>query len=619
MSFLQKLKGLSLKNVAMSVWQMMKRFPVTAGATVVTTGLSLYLIEMDKIHPQSILDLPMKVVMMLALSLPLFLTSSLVGERFGLKKWQTYAVQAGVAAILAVYYFSLPPKLSAFTSNDDIRYALLQVISYLLLLIAPWFPKKDTHAEWNYSENLFVRLFITGVFSATLFAGLALSLWSIDYLFGVHWKGQTYFEIWLVIVGIFATWFYLSTFPALKEYYIKREVPSVLRIFVSYILVPLLSLFYVILYTYVGKILITWNWPMGGVATWVLAFSIVGVLSYLVGYMLQKEVKWLKKFFQIFFILIIPLAIVLFMAVGMRIEEYGLTVNRYLVVLFGVWLILVALYYLLSKEKQIKVAPALTAVFFFLSIFGPWNMFHLSDRSQFAKLEKLLTDNKILVDGKIQKISEKEIDPKVADNIRSKTEYVIGHGGYEKIQPWFDENLKVHSSDFGGSGEVYNYEISQNAFRAMGIENVYYRPAVQVNENNFNFYQNKDNPVISTENYQYVISNFGLYNYASDNPPAVSSFTLGNRKVSASLKGNTVKIFEGENVLLEMNLDAKVKELKQKYDANFSGTIDEKDLSIVQENQKIKVKILLSRISGEVQDGTNHVRDLGGVLLISLQ
>lgn len=618
MSFLQKFKNLSVKNIAMSVWQMMQRFPLVVVNTILVTGISVYTVQMEKTLPGFNFDTEMKIVMMLALSLPLLLTASLAGERFKLQKWYTYAIQAGTLGVLVLYYFSLPAKLSEFTTNDHIRYALLQVISYLLLLVAPWFESKQNNAEWSYIENLFVRLFTTGVFSATLFGGLALSLWSIDYLFGVHWRGQTYMQIWIVIAGIFATWFYLSTFPkSLDEYEEKKSVPAVLRVFVSYILVPLLALFYVILYTYVGKILITWNWPMGGVATWVLAFSIVGVLTYLMGYLLQKEMLWLKKFFQVFFILIIPLAIVLFMAVGMRISEYGVTENRYLIVLFGIWLIAVALYYLLSKQKQVKFAPTLTAIFFFISLFGPWSMFHISEKSQFNQLEKLLVENKILINGKVQKISEKDIDPKVAGSIRSKTQYVVNHNGYEKIQPWFNQNLKVHSYDNSTIGEVYSYEISQNALQAMGIQDVYYRPDI-VTDEYFSLFTKEGSPtVFETEGYKYVLVDadyFAVKGGASSN----RSYKVGEKNILFTTENNIFRVKEGEKTFLEVDLTASVQKWLQEYKENTARIFSSEELSFTAENASIKMKMYVSSVNGNTRNGL-EVEGIRGNILFTLK
>jgi hypothetical protein len=108
-------------------------------------------------------------------------------------------------------------------------------------------------------------------------------------LFQVDIKDKYYFDLFIIISGIFNTWFFLSgvpeNLPSLED---ETSYPKGLKIFTIYVLLPLVCIYLVILYAYAGKILITTQWPVGWVAYLVIAFSIFGILSFLLIYPLAK-------------------------------------------------------------------------------------------------------------------------------------------------------------------------------------------------------------------------------------------------------------------------------------------------------------------------------------------
>jgi hypothetical protein len=105
--------------------------------------------------------------------------------------------------------------------------------------------------------------------------------------------------------------------------------------------------------------------------------------------------------------------------------------------------------------------------------FGPWGVFRVSETSQVHRLQELLIKNKILVDGHIQKISTK-VPQDDSRQISSILSYLHEIHGYNRIQPWFRESLKVDSL-----GERLRTKEPANIAQLMGIEytNVWYSAA----------------------------------------------------------------------------------------------------------------------------------------------
>ena len=147
----------------------------------------------------------------------------------------------------------------------------------------------------------------------------------------------------------------------------------------------------------------TWDWPRGIVTYLIIAISILGIFTNLLLFPYQKEKEggWIKSFYKAFYYLLIPLTALLFIAIWIRIEDYGLTVNRYIIVLMGIWLGLISLYFILGF-KSIKTVPISLAVAMLLASFGPWGMFSWSERNQVRRLENILTESGILENGRIK-------------------------------------------------------------------------------------------------------------------------------------------------------------------------------------------------------------------------
>ena len=98
--------------------------------------------------------------------------------------------------------------------------------------------------------------------------------------------------------------------------------------------------------------------------------------------------------------MLLPLLVILFIAISMRLGDYGITVHRYIIFMMGVWLTVVCLYTISGKDN-IRFIPISLAIVLLFSIFGPWSMFSVSERSQKGRLEKILTAAGILKNGKI--------------------------------------------------------------------------------------------------------------------------------------------------------------------------------------------------------------------------
>lgn len=201
--------------------------------------------------------------------------------------------------------------------------------------------------------------------------------------------------------------YYLSLLPhfnsGMEEDAAKREsassYPRFLEILVSYIAVPLITVFTAVLAAYLLKIIVTLKWPVGELGPMILGYSSVGLLLHvLCGRLTNRFAVLYRRFFPI---ALIPLVAFQLYSVFIRINAYGITESRYYLMLFGIYSIVCAMYLIATKNLQPGAIAILAACFAVLSVLTPVDAFTVSRTSQTARLEAIFARNGMLAQGKV--------------------------------------------------------------------------------------------------------------------------------------------------------------------------------------------------------------------------
>ena len=456
----------SFQQVLRESGRTFRRFPFVILSAVVATAAALILVDYEGKPGPTILY---NILLASALGIPLLIAIALVAEK---RKWGrgiSAAVQLAGILLLVAYGTTVPTDLFNAPAIHLFRFMMLGVALLFLVAFAPFGGRGEVNGFWFFNKSLFLRILTSVLYTMVLYAGFALALAALDNLFGMDVPPKRYGELWILMGGLFATWFFLAGMPEdLAELEKSSDYPKGLKIFAQYILLPIVVVYFVILYAYIGKILFTWDWPKGWVSGLILGFSTAGILALILLYPLreQTENRWMKRASGWFVVVMIPLVVMLFLAIWRRISEYGVTEGRYIVCLIGLWLAIMVAYFLFSKGKNIKVIPATLCLFSFLASFGPWGAFAVSEGNQVGRLERLLTRNAILVDGKITK-AEKPVSFEDSEQISSIVDYLHNIHGYGRIESWFGGRLTADSTD----GKVVQ-KGSKLVAEIMGVEYV---------------------------------------------------------------------------------------------------------------------------------------------------
>ncbi len=350
------------------------------------------------------------------------------------------------------FYFILPNEEKDFTEMYAYLLVPVYVMSHLLVSFVA-FAKRENYERhfWQYNKSLFVNFFLTIVFTGVLTGGVELAVLAVDKLFNVGFDDNLYGKIFVSLL-IFGSTFIFLLFNETGLDFLEKEgnYPVVLKFFTQYVLIPLLCIYAVILYFYSAKILINWELPRGWVSYLVLAYSLIGILALLLVHPLKEDnaKSWVKMFSKVFYFTLIPLVVLLFIAIFTRVLEYGYTEPRYFVLLLAVWLSSVVLYFIFRKNPTIKFIPISLFCFgLFALIFPYFNTFSVAKRSQKNELEKILTQNNLLKNGKID--FAKEIQDTVVSEIVDKFDFLSDRFQNEYLQNYLDEKTQSEFKENG--------------------------------------------------------------------------------------------------------------------------------------------------------------------------
>lgn len=389
------------KGILKGIKNSVKRFPQTICISTACVILLIYISEITPNASNDFIETLGRVTMVIALGIPLSLCVKLFFERLEeYTKVTLYVSYLGSAVLLILYYYLFLKDLEMVSMS---RYIAFSLILYLIFLFISYLPDRDDFEF--YAIKVFTRFFTSILYSLVLYLGLAAILFTIDKLLGINIKGQIYYYTGLIVGGIFAPAFFLAGLPIKNEILTLSDYSRLLKVLVLYIIMPLISAYTIILYLYFGKIIITRQWPEGLVSNLVLWYSAIsaGVLFFISPTLHEKT--WPNRFMKYFPKVILPLIIMMFISIGIRISAYGVTKNRYFVVALGIWVFLVMIYFAVTKKLRNIILPLSLAVITTISVFGPFSSYSISKYSQNKRLNKIFVKNDMIKDSKVVKAS----------------------------------------------------------------------------------------------------------------------------------------------------------------------------------------------------------------------
>lgn len=565
-----KLKA-SIKNIGEKLLIGIRRFPWALLMAVLTVSVLIYLNHLEYPQRQSLDEILTRLAMIFALGIPIFLTIQVLIE--GIKGRKGFGLAAHFLGIILLgFYYRY--MLKDFEMVAITRYIALTLALYLSFVVMPYFKRKEGFEL--YVIRLLVDFCITYFYAMILYLGLAAILLTINLLFSANIPTKVLLDIWVIVVGVFGPAYFFSGIPAYDEVLSQDQYPRVFQVLLNFIVMPLLVVYGGILYLYIIKTVMERQWPIQMISHLILWFAIISTLVLLAIYPLRLNNQWFKGFVNWFPKGLLPLVVMLFISMGMRIGDYGVTENRYFVVAGGLW-IMISMLYLVFRRKQarpIVIAISLSAIMV-LSVLGPWSAYSVSRYSQNQRLIGFLETWQMLEDRKL-------IRPN--DNVSLEDRREIS-----SILDYFKRNhsltqVTVLPKDFQLS----------DMDRLMGFP--YEDSYGYVNDRKYYSYRLETDPdILTVRDYDYLIS----FQY------------FGGEKNSSSQEGelrydysnDRLKVLNIENVIYEKDLTEIVDEIHRQ---NLGNVVLSRDkMSYWDENERVKVELLFKEI-GIVQNQSSE-------------
>lgn len=276
----------------------------------------------------------------------------------------------------------------------------LLILGTFLLIGFLW--RKREKGTWL-SWNIFLQsIWLGGLASLVLWIGISGSIFSIDKLFFEDlFQGRIY-EYLAAVCFIFVNGTFILNYYnySLEETIPKDEksdftfLPSKARkIFGNYIFLPLTILYFLILFAYVIKIAITGIWPKEIVVYMGTGYFAFAILCYYFIY--PEESSFFDKLKNCILISFFFVGGLMSYAIGVRINQYGLTMRRGIIVLIVICILLYPLLGLLFKNHRLSLLMYTIVWVFGVGIFGPVTIDQLALSSQLSRLNHLLAEENI--------------------------------------------------------------------------------------------------------------------------------------------------------------------------------------------------------------------------------
>jgi hypothetical protein len=568
------------------------RFPLVVFISLLGVISALILIDYEGPPGTSIL---FNIAYVSLPGIPLFLALALTAEKLKWKRRFIISVHAAGVIFLLVYAATLPSFMIETPASELVRLMLMTLAFYFLAMYSPFATKGSIIGFWHYNKILCFRFLLSFLYSTVLYTGLTLALLAVNNLFNFDIQPKRYGELAVFIYGFINIIIFLRGIPDdLDALDSLTEYPKGLKIFVQYILLPLAAVYLLIIYAYAVKMLFSWSWPQGWISRMILGFSMTGFLSLLFLYPIhgRQENNWMRNVFRIFFISMIPLLILYPLALFRRISEYGMTENRYIAVVLAIWLTLMILYFIFSKGRNIKAVPVTLFIITIITIVGPWNMFILSERSQFRRLEAILTHSGIVMDGHISKTTV----PVSADekkNISSIITYLHDKHGYGMIRPWFNEDLQTIET-----GSIASNLPPDQVVKKLGVDYVNVREGGMSNTMMLTTDQDF---TMNIEGYQTLIRTQYVH-------PKMKEKKYPDQLVSYRISDNfdTLLFFADRESTVDtvrFNLHELAERMQQEFGNSHIGNIPQEKMSLVGTGRKLKAKLFFKSLQTRSTEG----------------
>ena len=322
-----------------------------------------------------------------------------------------------LAILCWVWYFSLVEESFVYSENL-FQYGILLLLVLVIFAVIAFLMWKNEKKIWYSWTSIFQSLAFWLLAGIVVWGGLSAAILSIEKLFELDFSSDLYWYFaafsFILLGGSFVFNHYLfaiKQMPVEEEQDIDIQASRTGKIFWVYIFLPLAFVYLAIFLAYGIKILVSGVWPKGIIVMLGIGFFVRGVLTIYATF----PQKWQKfeLLRKILFCGFLFVAIMMAIALGQRILQYGISINRYFIMMAIFLIVIFSVFSLIFPKNIFRILISFLFGLSLLSLYGPLSATNVSFRSQQSQLDAILMKNDVnfpLQSWSLQKIKWEEVD-----------------------------------------------------------------------------------------------------------------------------------------------------------------------------------------------------------------
>lgn len=568
-----------LKSKLQTLVKTIKIYPMVLLAIFIATIFSImeiWKIEFNVLNSTLIVDLIISSLYfaMSYMIVKLIITDKNIEITNG-QKAVVYAIVSVIVGLLC-YFLIIKVDKSLYLKNQITQMGLFFAL-FIGMFVAGHFNTEIDYAD--YAVKIILAIIESLIYCVTIFVGIVAILYTTKELFKLNFNLSNLIVTCAVVIFLLlnAT-IILSKFP-LKycEENLKIKWLTPFKFLFTRIIAPLFLIYGSILLLYIIKVVALKAIPNNIITNLILWYGLLSVVVLFVSKTIED--KFITIYDKIQPIILLILSGMMFYSIGIRISYYGITEGRYMVVMGGVFIVISMIYYLFFNKKTYITIPTTLLILTLISSVGPVSAYNISKIDQKNRLEKMLIEENLLVNGEIK--PQKNINPAKIKEIKDKLDYFTRKHSAKELA-FLDEKFTTSEINmkrvFGFRGDEFESLYGKNRFYA------------------------NNKLEIDTTGYDRLLENI-VFEYDFTNQ---SINNTGNPEVTFSKKSNVIVIQYKGKKIGKLNIEKFRSKLEDFWNEQGPDIDTENpDLSIVDEGVigETKYKTILERVDSFYDSG----------------
>lgn len=567
------------KNLFPDMKKGIGRFPVTVVFSLILFIVAIFTIESDfYILPEE--DLWIKY---LIIAIPLSASVELIREKYLENKRSSFFRIISFFGIF-LFIFLLKIFFKNHFATETINITATILIFYVLFYLIPIIYRNEDKEK--YLQSVVGNQMITIGFSIVLFLGLSAIVGTIDVLL-INLPNTIYFDNFVFSASVFGVAFFVSRLKRKDESLKDYNLPKIVEVLICYILIPLILIYTAILYLYFVKIIFTLKMPKGIVSHLVLWYTTFSLFIIIMATPITYKNKFAKFYKKYFPLISIPLILLALFSINERIFQYGVTENRYLVVILILWLLFNMIFIIKADVKWVLISFIFAVL---VAIFSPFNLVNVSINSQNKRLERILKKNGIIQNKKFIN-KNNELSQRTKNEIMSIIDYFYNNASEIKRK-----KIKILEK---------TYEKPEDFMKVIGVNDSWKSyENIDIQEKNIvsdiALKTDDDIEITKIKGYDYLIYDFSV-SYPLDTNET-KEINNNGYKIILKNENLTIKNIQKNIEILNINLNKianeiylKIKEKAKRQNQSYVK-LPENDLTYLSETKNSKYKIVFYEI-----------------------